>query len=235
MASLQIHESIGHPLELDRVFGAERNFSGASFATTDRLASLRYASDIVNVYVDTTYPGGLATYGFDDEGVRSKREPLIENGILVNYLSSRETAYRIDKTSTGAARADGWQNMPIVRITNVLLEPGEQSFSDMISEVDDGIYLETVSSWSIDDNRDNFKMGTEIGWEIKGGKLGSMIKSPTYSGSTVSFWNSCDSVGSREEWVLWGTPNCGKGQPGQNARTAQGAAYLRFRNVRVGI
>jgi TldD protein len=234
MASLQIHESIGHPLELDRVFGAERNFSGASFATPDRLQSLRYASEIVNVYADTTYPGGLSSYGYDDEGVKSGRRALIEKGMLVDYLSSRETAYRIGKPSTGAARADGWQNIPICRITNVLLEPGEQSFAEMVAEVDDGIYLETVASWSIDDNRENFQMGTEIGWEIKGGKLGAMIKVPTYSGSTVGFWNSCDSVGARDEWTLWGTPNCGKGQPAQNARTAQGSAYLRFRNVRVG-
>lgn len=234
MASLQMHESIGHPLELDRVFGAERNFSGASFATVDKLGALCYASDIVSVYSDTTYPGGLATYGYDDEGVKAGRRPLIEKGVLVDYLSSRETAYRIGKSSTGAARADGWSNVPLVRITNICMEPGQQRFADMVSEVDDGIYMETVSSWSIDDNRENFQMGTEIGWEIKGGKLGDMIKSPTYSGSTVKFWNGCDSVGAKDEWILWGTPNCGKGQPGQNARTAQGTAYLRFRNVKVG-
>lgn len=234
MASLQMHESIGHPLELDRVFGAERNFSGASFATPDKLDSLQYASRIVNVYSDTTYPGGLSTYGFDDEGVKAGRRPLIENGVLVDYLSSRETAHRIGKSSTAAARADGWENIPIVRITNLILEPGQQRFADMVAEVDDGIYLETVASWSIDDNRENFQMGTEVGWEIKGGKLGEMIKAPSYSGNTVSFWNSCDSVGSRDEWILFGTPNCGKGQPAQNARTAQGAAFLRFRNVKVG-
>ncbi len=234
MASLQIHESIGHPLELDRVFGAERNFSGASFATPDKLGKLKYGSDIIDVFADTSYPGGLATYGFDDEGVRAGRRPLIKEGVLVDYLSSRETAHRIGKPSTGAARADGWGNMPICRITNVLLEATGQRFKDMLAEVDDGIYLETIRSWSIDDNRENFQMGTEVGWEIKSGKLGEMIKAPAYSGNTVTFWNSCDSTGSRDEWVLWGTPNCGKGQPGQNARTAQGSAYLRFRNVKVG-
>lgn len=234
MASLQIHESIGHPLELDRVFGAERNFSGVSFATPDKLDKLQYASEIVNVYSDPSFPGGLATYGYDDEGVKAARMPLIEQGKLVGYLSSRETAARLGRPSTGAARADGWSNVPICRITNLILEPGSKSFAEMVSEVENGIYLETVASWSIDDNRENFQMGTEIGWEIKNGKLGDMVNAPSYSGSTVEFWNSCSSVGSRDEWVLWGTPNCGKGQPGQNARTAQGAAYLRFEKVKVG-
>jgi TldD protein len=234
MASLQVHESIGHPLELDRVFGAERNFSGTSFATPDRLGSLRYGSEIVNAYNDPSYPGGLATYGYDDEGVKTERRPLIEKGMLAGYLSSRETAYRIGQPSAGAARADGWSNVPICRITNVLLEPGNQSFAQMVAEVENGLYLETVASWSIDDNRENFQMGTEVGWEIKNGKLGEMVTAPTYSGNTVDFWRNCSSVGSRDEWILTGTPNCGKGQPGQNARTAQGTAYLRFEKVRVG-
>lgn len=234
LASLQIHESIGHPLELDRVFGSERNFSGTSFATPEKLRQLRYASEIVNVYSDPTQPGGLASYGFDDEGVAASRMPLIKDGLLVGYLSSLETAARVRMPSSAAARADGWGSIPLVRMTNLILEPGSQRFADMLSEVDDGIYIEGVSSWSIDDNRDNFTLSGEIGWEIRNGKLGGMIKAPTYSGNTVQFWNSCDSVGSKDEWVLWGTPNCGKGEPGQNARTAQGSAYLRFRNVKVG-
>jgi TldD protein len=234
LASLQIHESIGHPLELDRVFGSERNFSGTSFATTDKLGKLQYASGIISVYSDPTYTGGLSTYGYDDEGVKAERVPLIEKGILVGYLSSRETAKRIGRPSSAAARAEGWENVPLVRITNIILEPGDKKFADMLSEVDNGIYIEGTSTWSIDDNREDFNLGGEIGWEIKNGKLGAMIKSPTYSGSTVEFWNKCDSVGHKDEWVLWGTPNCGKGEPGQNARTAQGAAYLRFQNVKVG-
>ncbi len=234
LGSLQIHESIGHPLELDRVFGSERNFSGTSFATVDQLGKLKYASDVVSVYSDPTAPGGLGTYKYDDEGVSTAREPLIENGVLVGYLSSRETATRIGRRSSAAARADGWGNIPLVRMTNLILEPGNQKFAEMISEIEDGIYIEGVESWSIDDNRDNFTLGGEIGWEIKSGKLGSMVKLPTYSGNTVKFWNSCDSTGHRDEWVLWGTPNCGKGEPGQNGRTAQGCAYLRFRQVKVG-
>ncbi len=234
LASLQIHESIGHPLELDRVFGSERNFSGTSFATPDQLGKLKYASDVVTLYSDPTYRDGLATYFFDDEGVPAERRLLIDKGILVDYLSSLETAVRIGKPSTAAARADGWGNIPLVRMTNLILVPGDKRFVDMIAEIEDGVYIQGVESWSIDDNRDNFTLGGEIGWEIKNGQLGAMIKSPTYSGNTVQFWNSCDSTGHPEEWVLWGTPNCGKGEPGQNGRTAQGAAYVRFRNVKVG-
>jgi len=232
--SLQIHESIGHPLELDRVLGAEKNFSGTSFATLDKLNKLKYGSDIVNVVTDSTYPGGLGTFGYDDEGVKAQRKDLIKNGILVGYLTSRETA-PLDKTlSNGSMRAEGWGNIPIIRMTNTILLPGDQSFEDLISEIDDGIYMETVSSWSIDDNRENFKMGCEIGWEIKNGELGEMIKNPTYSGTTVEFWNSCDAISSEKYFKVWGTPNCGKGQPGQNARTGQGASPARFKNVKVG-
>lgn len=234
LASLQIHESIGHPLELDRVFGSERNFSGTSFATTDKLKSLQYGSKQVNVYSDPTAPGGLATYKYDDEGVAASRVPLIKDGILVGYLSSMETAKRVGINSCAASRSEGWSNVPLVRMTNLILEPGDKKFNDMIAEIEDGIYIEGVESWSIDDNRDNFTLGGEVGWEIKNGKLGAMIKSPTYTGNTVQFWNSCDSTGHKDDWVLWGTPNCGKGEPGQNARTAQGAAYVRFRQVKVG-
>ena len=234
LASLQIHESVGHPLELDRVFGSERNFSGTSFATTDQLRKLRYASNDVTVVSDPTYPGGLATYKYDDDGVEAKPMPLIERGMLVGYLSSLETAKRIEAKSSAASRAEGWENVPLVRMTNLVLVPGLKKFDTMISEIEDGIYIEGVESWSIDDNRDNFTLGGEVGWEIKNGKLGAMIKAPSYSGNTVQFWNSCDCTGHPDEWVLWGTPNCGKGEPGQNARTAQGAAFVRFRQVKVG-
>ncbi|NIP43587.1 MAG: TldD/PmbA family protein [candidate division Zixibacteria bacterium] len=234
LVSLQIHESVGHPLELDRVFGYERNFSGVSFATTDKLDSLKYASDIMTFVADSTYPGGLATYAYDDEGVKTERDVLIDKGILVNYLSDRETAYRIGKKSTACARAEGWMNTPIVRIPNILLLPGESTLDEMISGVDDGIYVIAPNSWSIDDNREGFTLGGEVGWEIKNGKLGEMVKSPRYSGNTVDFWNSCDAVGNSDSWVLWGTPNCGKGQPGQNMRTAQGCSPCRFRKVKVG-
>ena len=232
--SLQVHESIGHPLELDRVFGAEKNFSGTSFATVDRLGKLKYASDMVNVVTDPTYPSGLGTFGYDDEGVKAGKSYLIKDGVLVGYLTSRETASMIGKKSNASMRAEDWGDVPIIRMTNTNLLPGKHTLTDLISEVDDGIYMETVSSWSIDDNRESFKMGTEIGWEIKNGKLGEMIKNPTYSGNTTEFWNSCDGICNEKHWKVWGTPNCGKGQPAQNMRVGQGASPCRFRKVKVG-
>jgi TldD protein len=232
--SLQIHESIGHALELDRVFGSERDFSGVSFATVDKLDNFQFASEIVNVTTDATTPFGLGTFGYDDEGVPAQKVDLIKNGALVGYLSSRETAARIGRKSSGAARADGWGNVPIVRMTNTNLLPGDLTLEELISEIDDGIYMETTASWSIDNYRESFQMGCEIGWEIKNGKLGEMIKDPTYSGTTVNFWNSCDGIANKDFWRVWGTPNCGKGQPAQNARVGQGAAPARFRQVKVG-
>ena len=232
--SLQIHESIGHALELDRVFGSERNFSGTSFATADKLGNLKYASDIVTVVSDPTIPHGLSSYGYDDEGVPAYQADLIKNGLLVNYLSSRETAARIGKKSTAAMRADGWGNVPIVRITNVNLIPGEKSFRQLLSEIDEGIYMDTVKSWSIDDERKYFQFGCEIGWLIRGGILTTPIKNPTYSGCTTDFWNKCTGIADIDSYRIWGTPNCGKGQPGQNARTGQGASPARFENIEIG-
>lgn len=233
--SLVIHESIGHALELDRVFGGERNFSGTSFATPEKLGNLKYASDIVNVVADTTSPHGLGSFGYDDDGVKAHESDLIKSGVLVGYLSSRETAERIGALSSGAMRADGWGNIPIVRMTNTNLKPGNLTLDELISGIDDGLYMQTTSSWSIDDTRENFQFGCQIAWEIKGGKLGKMVKNPTYGGNTVSFWNSCDGIGNRSMWRVWGTPNCGKGQPGQNGRVGQGASPVRIRNVKVGV
>jgi TldD protein len=232
--SLQMHESIGHPLELDRVFGSERNFSGTSFATPEKLDNLQYGSEIVNVNSDLTIPHGLATAGWDDEGVPSGIHPLIKDGRLVNYLSSRETAHRIGKTSTGAMRANSWSNIPIIRISNIVLQPGDKSFEEILSGIDDGIYMDGVKSWSIDDERRFFQFGCEIGWLIKGGRLTTPIKNPTYSGCTTDFWKSCRAIADHNSYRVWGTPNCGKGQPGQNARTAQGASPARFDSIQVG-
>ena len=235
MLSLQIHESIGHPLELDRVFGHERNFSGTSFATPDKLGKLKIGSDIVNVVNDPSAFFGLGTFGYDDDGVKARKTDVIKDGVLVDYLSSREMAAHIGRASTGCSRADGWGNIPINRMTNTNLLPGKDSFDDLISGIDDGIYMKTVASWSIDDARESFTMGTEIGWEIKGGKLGDMIKRPTYHDETIRFWNSCDGIGDASLYKIWGTPNCGKGQPPQNGRVGQGCSPARFRGVRVGV
>ena len=234
LVSLQIHESIGHPLELDRVFGSERNFSGTSFATPDQLDKLKYGSDIVTVMADPTAPDGLGSFGYDDEGVEAYPAPLIQNGVLVNYLSSRETAARISKKSTAAMRAETWGDLPLVRMTNTNLQPGSGTLDELIADTDEGVLIATPASWSIDDRRENFQLGGEVAWEIKGGKRGQMFNSAVYSGNTVTFWNSCNAICGPSEYRIWGTPNCGKGQPGQNMRTGQGAAPARFIGVKVG-
>ncbi len=236
---LQIHESIGHPIELDRVLGMEANFAGTSFLTLDKLRNLRYGSDLVNVVADASqqHGPGLGTFGFDDEGVPAQCTPIITNGLFTGYLSSRETAHTIGaERSGGTLRAESWNRLPIIRMTNVSLLPGEQplTLEQLISDTDHGIYMATNRSWSIDDKRYNFQFGTEIGWEIKNGRRTRMLKNCSYSGITTEFWNSLDAICSRDEWVLWGTPNCGKGQPQQVMGTGHGAAPSRFRNIRVG-
>jgi TldD protein len=236
---LQIHESVGHPIELDRVLGMEANFAGTSFLTIDKLRNLRYGSDLVNVDADATlnHGPGLGTFKYDDEGVPGQCTRIITNGLFTGYLSSRETAAAIgETTSNGTMRGEGWNRLPMIRMTNVSIRPGEKplTFDQLISSTDHGIFFKTNRSWSIDDKRYNFQFGTEIGWEIKGGKLGRMLKNPSYSGITTEFWNSMDAICSRDEWTLWGTPNCGKGQPMQTMGTGHGASPARFRNVKVG-
>jgi TldD protein len=235
---LQIHESIGHPIELDRVLGTEANFAGMSFLTLEKLRKLKYASDIVNVVADATpaHGPGLGTFAYDDEGVPAHATPIIKDGLFVGYLTSRETAAAVgDTRSNGAMRAESWNRIPLIRMTNVSLLPGAWKLEDLIADTDDGIYMETNRSWSIDDRRHNFQFGTEIGWEIKGGKKTRMLKNPSYGGITTDFWNSCDAICGPEYWTLWGTPNCGKGQPMQTMGTGHGAAPARFRKVQVGV
>lgn len=235
---LQIHESIGHPIELDRVLGAEANYAGMSFLTLEKLGQLKYASDLVNVVADATpaHGPGLGTFAYDDEGVPAQCTPIIKDGLFVGYLTSRETAAAIGQArSSGAMRAEGWNRIPLIRMTNVSLRPGRGTLDELIASTDDGIYMETNRSWSIDDRRYNFQFGTEIGWEIKAGKLGRMLKNPTYAGITTEFWNSCDAICGPEAWTLWGIPNCGKGQPMQVMGTGHGASPARFRKVQVGV
>ena len=232
---LQIHESIGHPIELDRVLGSEANYAGMSFLTLDKLGSLRYGSGIVNVVADARlqHGPGLGTFAFDDEGVPAQCSPIIRDGLFTAYLMSRETAAAIGQPrSNGAMRADGWARIPLVRMTNISLLPGEQSLGEVFDG--DGIYMETNRSWSIDDRRLNFQFGCEIGWEIRGGKRVRMLKNPSYSGVTPEFWNSCAAIADRRHWTLWGTPNCGKGQPEQVMGTGHGASPARFRRVKIG-
>ena len=233
--ALQVHESCGHPIELDRVFGTEAAFAGTSFLTPDKLGTFRYGSEHVNMTIDATIPGGLGTFGFDDEGVPAQRAEVVKDGIFAGYLTSRETAARLGQRSNGTARASGWDRLPLIRMTNVNLQPGPWSLADLIADTDDGIYMQTNRSWSIDDKRLNFQFGTEVAWEIKGGKLGDMLKNATYAGTTPQFWGSCDAVCGGPEWVVWGTPNCGKGQPEQVGHVGHGAAPARFRHVTVGL
>jgi TldD protein len=236
---LQIHESIGHPIELDRVLGMEANFAGTSFLTLDKLGRLRYGSELVNVVADARqeHGPGLGTFGFDDEGVPAQCTPIITKGLFTGYLSSRETAHIIGAhCSGGTLRAECWNRLPMIRMTNISILPGEKplTLEQLIADTDDGIYMETNKSWSIDDKRYNFQFGCEIGWEIKKGKRGRMLKNPSYSGITTEFWNSMDAICSRDQWTLWGTPNCGKGQPQQVMGTGHGASPARFRGIKVG-
>jgi TldD protein len=233
--ALQVHESCGHPTELDRVLGSEAAYAGTSFLTPEKLGSFQYGSPTVNLTADSVRPQGLGTFGWDDEGIPAQSTPLVKEGIFVNYLMSRETAAQLGRVSNGCMRASGWNRIPIIRMTNISLEPGDWSLEDLIADTDSGIYMETNRSWSIDDKRYNFQFGTEIGYEIKNGKRERLLRNPTYTGITPEFWKSCDAVCNEKYWKMWGTPNCGKGQPGQVAHTGHGAAPARFRGVRVGV
>jgi TldD protein len=234
---LQIHESVGHPIELDRVLGEEANFAGTSFLTLDKLNKLRYGSEIVNVVADARleHGPGLGSFAYDDEGVPAQRTDIIKDGEFRGYLSNRETAHLVGlKRSSGTMRTESWNRLPIIRMTNISLLPGTWRSDELIADTDDAILMETNRSWSIDDRRYQFQFSTEIGWEIKGGKRARMLKNPSYSGITTEFWNSCDAICNEGEWVLWGTPNCGKGQPMQTMGTGHGASPARFRNIRIG-
>ncbi|MBX9695230.1 MAG: TldD/PmbA family protein, partial [Cyanobacteria bacterium] len=234
---LQVHESCGHPSELDRALGEEINFAGASFLTPNLMGNLQYGSPIVNLVADATAKGALGSFGFDDEGVQAQRVDLVKEGIFCGYLSSRETASKIGlNRSGGAMRAQGWNFTPIIRMTNISLVPGNAgTLEDLIADTEDGILMETNKSWSIDQLRFNFQFSTEIAWEIKNGKRAGIIKNPSYSGITPEFWNSCDAICGESDYIEWGEPNCGKGQPCQTMYTGHGAAPARFRNVQVGI
>ena len=235
--ALQVHESIGHALELDRILLGEASYAGTSFVTPADLGSLRYGSELLNVTADATAPGGLGSFGWDDEGVAGKRTPLIAGGVLQATLSNRESAAAVGlQESGGCARAHGFARQPIVRMTNVNLEPGDAgSLADLIADTDHGLYLENNRSWSIDDRRLKFQFACEVGREIRGGELGRLLRNSSYAGITPRFWGSLDAICSPAEWRLWGLMNCGKGEPGQAAHVSHGAAPARFRNVQVGV
>ena len=232
---LQIHESCGHAIELDRVLGSEAAYAGTSFLTTDKLNNFQYGSEHINITADSVRLPGLGSYGWDDEGVPAQSTPVVQNGQFTGYLTSRETASGLNLIPNGSMRAASWNRIPLIRMNNVSLEPGNWNLDDLIADTDDGILMEMNRSWSIDDRRFNFQFGTEIGYEIKKGKLGKALRNCTYTGITPEFWNSCDAVCNEELWTMWGIPNCGKGQPGQIGHTGHGAAPARFRNIQVGV
>jgi TldD protein len=235
--ALQVHESIGHALELDRILLGEASYAGTSWVSPTDLGSLRYGSDLLHVTADATIPGGLGSFGWDDEGVAAKRTPLIEGGVLRAALSNRESAAAVGLgESGGCARADGFARQPIVRMTNVSLEPGAvPSLTDLLADTGEGLYFESNRSWSIDDRRLQFQFATEVCREIRGGELGRLYRDPSYAGITPQFWGSLDAVCGPAEWELWGLTNCGKGEPGQVMEVSHGAAPARFRDVEVGV
>lgn len=234
--ALQIHESVGHATELDRVLGFEANYAGRSFATPEKMGNFIYGSNIVNIVADATLPTGLGTYGFDDDGVAAQRWHIIQNGILQSYMINRETAPMIGlNRSKGANRAEGFRHIPITRMTNLSLLPGDWEVDDMIKETKDGILMDKNRCWSIDQHRLNFQFGVEYAYEIKNGKKGKVFKNANYQGITPHFWATCDAIAKEKYWVPIGVPNCGKGQPGQRAEMSHGCSFARFKNVEVGV
>jgi TldD protein len=233
--SLQIHESVGHPIELDRVQGEEISLAGASFLLPDNLDRLTYGSELVNLTADATTPLGPGTFGFDDEGTPATRTPIVEAGRFRGYLSGRDSAARLGRASASALRAESWSKLPIVRMINVNLEPGRGSLDDLIGGVDQGMLLSTNKSWSIDDLRLNFQFSCEIAYEIRAGRLtGRIFKNPLYADVTPRFWRSCSGIAGREAWRMWGWTFCGKGDPGQIMYVGHGCAPARFEGVQVG-
>ena len=231
--ALQIHESVGHAIELDRILGWEAAFAGTSWLDLDQLGSLRYGSELMNITIDPTIPGALGSFGYDDEGTPAAKRDAVRHGIWVGVLAGRDSAAVAGLDYAGSVRSDGWARLPMVRMTNVGLEPGPHTLDEIIAATDDGVLMETNRSWSIDDRRLNFQFGCEIGYEIKNGRRGRLLRNPTYTGIGPRFWQSMDMLSS--ETVPWGTPNCGKGQPGQIGHTGHPAAPARFTGVRVGV
>lgn len=229
--ALQVHESCGHPVELDRALGTEISLAGGSFLQPGMLGSFRYGSDLVNLTADATIPHAIGSFGWDDEGVAAQRFHLVRDGLFVDYLTGRDSATVIGRSSNGTVRAEAANRIPMIRMTNISLEPGATPLAQIIADTRKGILVDTNKAWSIDDLRLNFQFGCEIAWEIENGRIGRMLKNPVYTGSTPAFWRSCDAVGDRASWKVWGLPNCGKGDPMQTMRVAHGAPAARFRRV----
>lgn len=232
--ALQIHESCGHPAEFDRALGFEMSFAGGSFLTPDKLGKFRYGSKFVNIVADATCEGAVGSFGYDDEGISAQKTDIIKEGVFVGYLTSRETARKLNQKSNGCMRSENWNYPPLIRMTNINLLPGEPTKEELIADTKDGILLATNKSWSIDEMRLNFQFGAEIAWEIKNGKLGEVFKNPIYTGITPKFWNNLSGVANNDSWRIWGVSNCGKGEPVQTMHVGHGASLARIENVLVG-
>ena len=229
--ALQVHESCGHPTELDRALGLEISLAGGSFLQPSMLGNFQYGSELVNIVADATIPGSIGSFAFDDDGVPAQRFPLVEKGMFVDFLTGRDTAPAIGRKSNGTVRAESAARIPIIRMTNINLEPGLTPLADIIADTRHGIFVDTNKSWSIDDLRLNFQFGCEVAYQIENGRLGPLLRNPLYGGTTPQFWRSCDAIADRASWQVWGLPNCGKGDPMQTMRVAHGAPAARFRNV----
>jgi TldD protein len=233
--ALQVHESVGHATELDRILAYEAGYAGTSFVKAEERERLRYGSPQMTVVADATVPNGLGTFGWDDEGVPAQKTTLVEEGILVGFLSSRETAARRSlQRSGGTMRGDGPLRMPLIRMTNINLVPGDRSKDELVEEAGNGLYMETNVSWSIDDKRLNFQFGCEVGRLIRNGELTELVRNPMYSGMTPAFWGSLKAKGDEKTYHHWGIPNCGKGQPSQVMHVGHGAPMGLFTDVKIG-
>lgn len=231
--TLQIHESIGHPLELDRILGDERNYAGTSFVTLDMIGTYRYGSELLNVTYDPTRPEQLATFGFDDDGLKAEKAYLIEKGILKRALGGSISQARAGVPGVANTRASSWNRPPIDRMANLNLEIGTSTFEEMIAAVERGVYMRSNRSWSIDDSRNKFQFGCEWGRMIEDGRLTHVVKNPNYRGISATFWRNLAMVGEASTFDVMGTPNCGKGEPNQLMRTGHASPTCRFTDVQV--
>jgi predicted Zn-dependent protease len=230
---MQIHESIGHPLELDRILGDERNYAGTSFVTVDMCGSYQYGSELLNVTYDPDVPQELASYAFDDEGVPAQRTHIIRNGILKRLLGGAISQARAQLRGVANARASGWNRPPIDRMANLNLEPGAMSLDDLVASIEHGVLMDTNLSWSIDDSRNKFQFGCELGRVIKDGEIKGMVKNTNYRGISATFWRNLAAVGDGTTFEIWGTPNCGKGEPNQVIQVGHASPACVFHQVEV--
>jgi TldD protein len=229
--ALQLHESVGHATEADRIYGMEISYAGKTFIKPSMLGNFRYGSEIVNIYSDSTNKGGMGYHPVDDEGTPGRTVDIVKNGILVDQQTSREIAPLLGVEPSSNMMATNGSDMPLIRMTNFCLAPDKGSLKEMIESTEHGYFVEFTKTWSIDDNRNNFQFTTEIGWKIKEGQIVGIVKEPTYFGITPEFWASCDAICGPEEWALQGTFNCGKGEPGQAMHLSHGVAPARFKNI----